>query len=197
MSSDPKGPETIPLTAEADEHEGHYAWEVEPFDPEGPVGIVISMADVECGQPLDATLVVLADSDDEREVEWARSTADDIAARLNEHQAQAATVADLRTEIERLNAELSIAQGWANLYAPAKESEAQQAREIEGYRQALEKAAKVLASSDGCGNGRYGPICFRLTGDLCSSCSVLVATGVKVIASEECARVLAGKEAQG
>ena len=97
MSSDPKGPETIPLTAEADEHEGHYAWEVEPFDPEGPVGIVISMADVECGQPLDATLVVLADSDDEREVEWARSTADDIAARLNEHQAQAATIAELRS----------------------------------------------------------------------------------------------------
>ncbi len=99
MSSDPKGPETIPLTAEADEHEGHYAWEVEPFDPEGPVGIVISMADVECGQPLDATLVVLADSDDEREVEWARSTADDIAARLNEHQAQAATIAELQREI--------------------------------------------------------------------------------------------------
>ena len=81
------------------EHEGHYAWEVEPFDPEGPVGIVISMADVECGQPLDATLVVLADSDDEREVEWARSTADDIAARLNEHQAQAATIAELQREI--------------------------------------------------------------------------------------------------
>ena len=99
MSSDPKGPVTIPLTAEADEHEGHYAWEVEPFDPEGPVGIVISMADVECGQPLDATLVVLADSDDEREVEWARSTADDIAARLNEHQAQAATIAELQREI--------------------------------------------------------------------------------------------------
>jgi hypothetical protein len=99
MSSDPKGPETIPLTAEADEHEGHYAWEVEPFDPEGPVGIVISMADVECGQPLDATLVVLADSDDEREVKWARSTADDIAARLNEHQAQAATIAELQREI--------------------------------------------------------------------------------------------------
>ena len=100
MSSDPKGPEPTPLTAEADEHEGHYAWEVEPFDPEGPVGIVISMADVECGQPLDATLVVLADSDDEREVEWARSTADDIAARLNEHQAQAATIAELQREIE-------------------------------------------------------------------------------------------------
>ena len=99
MSSDPKGPEPTPLTAEADEHEGHYAWEVEPFDPEGPVGIVISMADVECGQPLDATLVVLADSDDEREVEWARSTADDIAARLNEHQAQAATIAELQREI--------------------------------------------------------------------------------------------------
>ncbi len=116
MSSDPKGPETIPLTAEADEHEGHYAWEVEPFDPEGPVGIVISMADVECGQPLDATLVVLADSDDEREVEWARSTADDIAARLNEHQAQAATIAALTTRAEEAEArvaELTAALGEA------------------------------------------------------------------------------------
>lgn len=97
---------------------GHYAWEVEPFDPEGPVGIVISMADVECGQPLDATLVVLADSDDEREVEWARSTADDIAARLNEHQAQAATIAELQ-------------------------------REIEGYRQALEKAKAEAVAWEG------------------------------------------------
>ena len=110
MSSDPKGPETIPLTAEADEHEGHYAWEVEPFDPEGPVGIVISMADVECGQPLDATLVVLADSDDEREVEWARSTADDIAARLNEHQAQAATIEALQAEVTTLRTALEKAE---------------------------------------------------------------------------------------
>jgi hypothetical protein len=144
MSSDPKGPETKPLTAanaaramtllvmasrvdpnlrsavaDVESYLAELQREIEgyrqalekaiealaavsaPAVSRNPhsVGIVISMADVECGQPLDATLVVLADSDDEREVEWARSTADDIAARLNEHQAQAATIAELQREI--------------------------------------------------------------------------------------------------
>ena len=82
-----------------DEHEGHYAWEVEPFDPEGPLGILISMSDVECGQILDVNTVILANGDSDEEIEWARSTAEEIAGRLN-------SIATLTAERDQLKEQL-------------------------------------------------------------------------------------------
>ena len=86
-----------------DEHEGHYAWEVEPFDPEGPLGILISMSDVECGQILDVNTVILANGDSDEEIEWARSTAEEIAGRLN-------SIATLTAERDQLRIDLTAAR---------------------------------------------------------------------------------------